>query len=112
MLFPKIYNRISNFGVQKESNFEFAFSTWKERKQNSGPIAPKIINESPTPRKQLLVTEMLSKPKNTADYQNREVYEFEQTPLYFEKSVLDQTPPIGLCLNIERRPKLLKLRKK
>ena len=92
-LFPKIYNRISNFGVQKEAIFTFAFSTWKARKQNNGPIAPKIINESPTPTKQLLVTEMLSKPKNPKDYQNREAYEFEQAPLYFEKSVLDQTPP-------------------
>ena len=94
-LFPKIYNRISNFGIQKESNFEFAFSTWKARKQNNEPIAPKIINELPTPKKQVLLTEMLSKPKNTKDYQNREVYEFEQAPLYFEKSVLDQTSPIA-----------------
>ena len=94
-LFPKIYNRTSNFSVQKESNFEFAFSTWKARKQNNEPIAPKIINELPTPTKQFLVTEMLSKPKNPKDYQNREVYEFEQAPLYFEKSVLDQTSPIA-----------------
>ena len=94
-LFPKIYNRTSNFSVQKESNFEFAFSTWKARKQNNEPIAPKIINELPTPTKQFLVTEMLSKPKNPKDYQNREVDEFEQAPLYFEKSVLDQTSPIA-----------------
>ena len=36
-----------NFGVQKESNFEFVFSTWKTRKQNNGmPIPPKIIDAS------------------------------------------------------------------
>ena len=32
LLFPKIYNRTNNSGVQKESNF----STWKTRKQNNG----------------------------------------------------------------------------
>ena len=34
------------------------------KKQNDGPISPKIINELPAPTKQVLVTEMLSKPKN------------------------------------------------
>ena len=38
---------------------------------------------------------MLSKPKNPKDYQNREVYQFEQASLYFEKSVLDQTLPFA-----------------
>ena len=91
-LFPKIYNRTNNFGVQKENNFEFVFSTWKTRKQNNGgPIAPKIINELPAPTKQVLVTDMLLKAKNPKDDQNREVNEFEQAPLYFEKSVLDHT---------------------
>ena len=98
-LFPKVYNRISNFGIQKESNFEFGFSTWKARKQNNEPIAPKIINKLPTPIKQVLVTEMLSKPSNSKDYQNREVYKFEQMPLSFEKSVLDQTRPLHKHLN-------------
>ena len=92
-LFPKIYNRKNNFGVQKESNFDFAFAVRKARKQNSGPIAPKIINELPTPTKQILVTDKLSKAKDSKDYQNREVYEFEQAPMYFEKSVLEQTLP-------------------
>ena len=88
LLFPKIYNRTNNSGVQKESNF----STWKTRKQNNGrPIAPKIINELPAPTKQVLVTDMLSKAKNPKDYQNREVNEFEQVPLNFEKSVLDHS---------------------
>ena len=30
-LFPKIYNRINNFGVQTESNFDFAFQVRKVR---------------------------------------------------------------------------------
>ena len=59
-------------------------------KQNNGPIAPKIINELPTPTKQVLVTDMLSKAKDPKDYQNREVYEFEQAPLNFENT----QPPV------------------
>ena len=91
-LFPKVYNRTNNFGVQKESNFEFVFSTWKTRKQNiGGTIAPRVINELLAPTKQVLVTDMLSNAKNPKDYQNREVNEFEQVPLNFEKSVLDHT---------------------
>ena len=110
-LFPKIYNRISNFGVQKERNFEFAFSTWKARKQNNGAIALKIINELPTPTKQVLVTEMLPKPKNLKDYQNREVYKFEQAPLYFEKSVLDQTLPIAAAPKYRMTAEYLEINK-
>ena len=34
---------------------------------------------------------MLLKAISPKDYQNREVNEFEQAPLYFEKSVLDHT---------------------
>ena len=34
---------------------------------------------------------MLLKAKNRKNDQNREVNEFEQLPLYFEKSVLDHT---------------------
>ena len=36
---------------------------------------------------------MLLKAKNRKNYQNREVNEFEQPPLYFEKSVLDTISP-------------------
>ena len=93
-MFPKIYSRINNFGVQKESNFDFASAVWKARKENNGPIAPKIINELLTPTKQVLVTDMLSKAKDPKDYENRDVYELEHARLYFEKSVLEQTPPI------------------
>ena len=47
------------------------------------------------------MTDMLSKAKDPNNYRNREVYEFEQAPLYFEKSVLEQTPSIALRQNIE-----------
>ena len=59
LLSLKIYNRTNNFGVQKESNFEFVFSTWKTRKQNNTSFAPKIINELPALTKLILVTDML-----------------------------------------------------
>ena len=41
LLFSKIYNRTNNFGVQKKSNFDFNFATWKNKKalkQNVKPI--------------------------------------------------------------------------
>ena len=81
LLYPKIYNRINNFGIQNKNSFDFVFSNWKAKKQN-GPISPKIINELPAPTKQILVTEMWSKPKNPKDYQGREVNEHEQAPIF------------------------------
>ena len=49
----------------------------------------------PASTKQVLVTEMLSKPKNPKDYKDREVNEFEQAPLYLEQPV-----------NLRQQPKL------
>ena len=80
LLYPKINNRINNFGIQNKNSFDFFFSNWKARKQNE-PISPKIINALPALLKQILVTEMLSKPKNPKDYQGREVNEHEQAPI-------------------------------
>ena len=40
-LFPKIYNRINQFGIQNKSEFELAFSLWKINKQQ-----PKMIESS------------------------------------------------------------------
>ena len=94
LLFPIIYSRTNNFGIQKESNFEFVFSTWKTRKQNNELLAPKIVNELPAPTDPMLITDTLSKAKNPKYYQNREVNEFQQTPLYLEKTrvpVLDHS---------------------
>ena len=64
LLYPKIYYRINIFDIKNKNDldFFFFFSTWKI-KQN-GPIAPKIINELPSPTNQLLVTQILSKAKN------------------------------------------------
>ena len=83
LLFPKIYNRVNHFGIQNKSSFDFVFSKWIVKKQN-GAVASKIVNELPTPTKQLLVTNVLAKPKYQEDYKNREVHELEQKPVYFE----------------------------
>ena len=34
LLYPKIYNRINNFGIRNKGNLDFVFSSWKARKQN------------------------------------------------------------------------------
>ena len=94
LLFPIIYSRTNNFGIQKESNFEFVSSTWKTRKQNNETLDPKIVNELPAPTYPILITDTLSKAKNPKYHQNREVNEFQQTPLYLEKTrvpVLDHS---------------------
>ena len=83
MLFPKLSNRINNFGIQNKKNFEFNFSSWKIKKQN-GPIATKIVNDLPPSAKQTLITGVLSKPKNPKDYKCRQINENEQVPTYFE----------------------------
>ena len=77
-LYPKIYNRINNFGIQNKSSFDFAFSNWRVRKQNNEAVSPKIIDELPAPTKQVLITKMPSKPKNPKNHQNREVNEHYQ----------------------------------
>ena len=62
-LYPKIYNRVNNFGIKNKSSFDFVFSNWKARKQ-TGAIGPKIENKLLAPTKELLKTDNSSKPKN------------------------------------------------
>ena len=78
------------------------FSDWIERKQN-GPISPKIINELPPPTKQILVTEMLSKPKNPRDYQGREVNEHEQAPIVPSPNLVAETVEIKKTNNSAKK---------
>ena len=99
LLYPKIYNRINNFGIQNKNSF--VFSNWKARKQN-GPISPKIINELPVPSKQILVTKMLSKPKNSKDYQGREVNEHEKTPIVPSPKLVAETVEIKKTNNFDK----------
>ena len=57
LLYPKIYNRTVDFGIQKKSDFDFSFQNWRLRKNNA-PIGHKIIEELPAPAKQILVTDV------------------------------------------------------
>ena len=100
-MYPKIYNRINNFGIQNKNSFDFVFSNWKAKKQN-GPISPKIINELPAPTKQILVTEMWSKPKNPKDYQGREVNEHEQAPIIPSPKLVAKTVDIKKTNNFDK----------
>ena len=34
LLFSKIYNRTSTFGIQKKNNFGFYFNLWKKKKES------------------------------------------------------------------------------
>ena len=83
MLFSKIYNRTSQFGIQNKTTFDFYFSTSKSRKQN-GSAATRILNQlSPSQAKQITV-DCLSQPKDPKDYQNRIAHENEQAPIHFK----------------------------
>ena len=77
LLYPKIYNRTVDFGIQKKSDFDFSFQNWRLQK-NNGPIGRKIIEELPTPTKQLLTPDVLSKRKCPKDNKDREINENEQ----------------------------------
>ena len=83
LIFSKIYNRTSQFGIQNKTTFDFDFQTWKSRKQN-GSVATKIVNQlSPSQAKQI-TTEVLSQAKNPKHYQNSDVHENEQAPIDFK----------------------------
>ena len=67
-----------------------------------GSISPKIINELPAPTKQILVTEMLSKPKNPKDYQGREVIEHEPAPIVLSTKLVAETVEIKKTNNFDK----------
>ena len=64
LLLSKIYSRTNNFGIQNNSNFDFHFASWRTKKKQNAPIV--TTNQ--------ITTEVLSKPKNPKDYQDREVH--------------------------------------
>ena len=90
LLYPKIYNRTVDFGIQKKSDFDFSFQNWRLQK-NNGPIGHKIIEELRAPTKHSLATDVLSKGKSPKDYKDREVNENEQVPINIKQQSL---PPI------------------
>ena len=74
LLYPKIYNRTADFGIQKKSAFDFSFQNCRMQK-NNGPIGHKIIERLLARTKQLLNPDVLSKEKSPKDYKDREVNE-------------------------------------
>ena len=64
-LFPKIYNRINNFGIQNKGNFQFKFSLWKLKKQN-GEVEGQTLLKQQSSLKTFLHT-----AKNPANYKDR-----------------------------------------
>ena len=49
LLFSKIYSRTNNFGIQKKNNFDFNFTTWKNKKTTGLVSGPKILNQLAQP---------------------------------------------------------------
>ena len=66
LLFSKIYNRTNNFGIQKKSNFDFNFATWKNKKSLKQNVKQTI--QMPVQ----MTTEGFSTAKNPANYRDRE----------------------------------------
>ena len=79
-MFTKIYNRTNNFGIQKKNNFDFYFSTWKNRK-TTGPIGQKILKQLPAAQTNQITAEVLSTAKNPANYYDRDIEKNEQVPI-------------------------------
>ena len=46
LLFSNIYSRINNFGIQKKSNFDFYYATWKNTK-TVGYVGTKTLKQLP-----------------------------------------------------------------
>ena len=62
-------------------------------RKNNGPVGPKIIGHLPNSTNQLLITDVLFKPKNPKDYKDREVNEDEQVPINIDQQNLPPTLP-------------------
>ena len=56
----------------------------------------------PVPTKQILVTEMLSEPKNPKYYQGREVIEHEQAPIVLSTTLVAETVEIKKTNNFDK----------
>ena len=56
----------------------------------------------PVPTKQILVTEMLSEPKNPKDYQGREVIEHEPAPIVLSTKLVAETVEIKKTNNFDK----------
>ena len=95
-LFTKIYNGTNNFSIQKKNNFDFCFSTWKNRK-TTGPIGQKKLKQIQAAQANQITTEVLSTVKNPANYNNKDIEKNKQAPTDIKitddiKLINDQRP--------------------
>ena len=98
MLFSKIYNRTTNFGIQNKNNFDFDFQTWKNRK-TAGAFAPKILKQLPLPQANQITTEVLLTAKHPSNYQDREVQKNEQVSIDIKMSDDEFVSPTMVSVN-------------
>ena len=71
LLFSKIYSRTNNFGIRKKNNFDFHFTTWKNKKR--GSIGPKILKQLPQSGANQVNCEVLSLAKDPSHLQKIQV---------------------------------------
>ena len=80
-LLSKIYSRTNNFGIQKKNNFDFHFTTWKNKKTTSLVNGPKILNQLPQPMANQVTCKVLLLAKDPSNYKDRTVHKNEQKPI-------------------------------
>ena len=68
LLFSKIYNKTSQFGIQNKNTFDFHFQTWKNRKQ-IGPVMPKIASQLSQSQANQITTKVLSQAKDPKNHE-------------------------------------------
>ena len=107
LLFSKIYSRTNNFGIRKKNNFDFNFTTQKNKKRelywskNIKTIATSVANQ--------VNCEVLSLAKDPSNYEDRTVNENEQKPISVEN---DKRPTMVKPINIKKRTEKRKILEK
>ena len=76
LLFSNIYTRTNNFEIQKKSNFDFYYATWKNRK-TTGSVGTKILKQLPQSIANQVTCEVLSTAKDPSNFQDRTVHKNE-----------------------------------
>ena len=107
LLFSKIYSRTNNFGIRKKNNFDFHFTTWKNKKR--GSIGPKILKQLPQSGANQVNCEVLSLAKDPSNYEDRTVNENKQKPINVENG---KRPTMVKSINIKKQTEKRKLLEK
>ena len=92
LLFPKICNRTSKFGINNKSHFDFIFSNWRHHKSNlilSTPTKSKVA-EQPTKKiiPEINTTQQQEQEQQQQNEQQKvEILETGERPESYEKRV-------------------------